>query len=55
MSEEKAIVVYHYHRGKDIFTTPNVEIAIARRGDIKKIHVETVKDGESEWSVLALD
>lgn len=51
---ESKITIYHYHRGKDVFTTPNVEIAISRRGDIKDIHVETIVDGESEWSKLVI-
>ena len=54
MSEERKIIVYHYKREKDLFTTPNVEIAISRRIGKTDIHVETVINGESEWSTLVV-
>ena len=54
MSEEKKIVVYHYTRGKDTFTTPNVEIAISRRSGDEDIQVETIQGEETHMSVLVL-
>jgi hypothetical protein len=54
MTEEKSIVVYHYKRDKETFTTPNVEIAISRRNVEYDINVETIKNGNSHWSTLAI-
>jgi hypothetical protein len=52
--ESKPVTVYHYTRQGEVFTTPNAEIAIARRSGEQDIQVETVKDGESSWSTLVI-
>jgi len=54
MSEERKIIVYHYKREKDLFTTPNVEIAISRRSGDEDIQVETIQGEETHMSVLVL-
>jgi len=55
MADDKKIVVYNYKRGKDTFTTPNVEIAINRRGGEEDIQVETRLGDDVQMSTLIID
>jgi hypothetical protein len=49
-NDDKVSVVYHYHRGNDLLATPNKQIAMTRGNTEKPIQVETITNGESEWS-----
>ena len=53
MTENKEIIVYHYQRNGKIYTTPSLQIAVARK-DEDGIKIETVCNGESEFSNLKL-
>jgi len=51
----KPVSLYNYHRLGEHFTTPNAEIAIARRADDSPIQVETHIGSKVEHSVLVLE
>ena len=53
--EEKKVVVYNYHRSGKVYTTPNAEIAIARKNGEESIQVETHIGDEISHSTLAID
>ena len=53
MSEPKKVVVYHYNREGQTFTTPSVKIANARK-DTGNLQIETITDGVSEINNLEI-
>ena len=54
-SNETKTVMYTYLKDGKPCSTPNVEIAVTRRDEDTTIEVETITDGVTVLSVLALN
>lgn len=53
--EPKPVTVYNYQRDGETFTTPNAEIAIARRNPDIDIQAETHIGEEVQFSTLVIN
>ena len=53
MKNETKVVIYHYQREGQTFTTPSVKIANARK-DTGVLQIETITNGVSEINNLEI-
>lgn len=52
--EEELMELYHYKRGGRTFTTPNLQLAIARNEE-ENLTIETIDDGISKIRIVKVD